>query len=588
MTTKLRHHSGFAGRTKPIMVNAPYRSDLTLLAVSDLHCHDIAILMSAVRHFEPDVVVFAGDGLHECAKRGGDGWLRQLANLTPIGVFAIAGNADGPDALRKYGGDKVYDLAKRAVDVGSIRFVGLAGAPIIDGLSQAGLGSPLYRERDARRHLERFTHGHTGPVVLVTHAPPRGLLDHSMRFAGDVGSIAVRELIHSTKADLRLVLCGHVHYQGGQHILSGGCAIHNVASYQGEGSEITICHLALKESATHSTFATPANAFGTTLPWTRYGEIGFLAGMPWPVAERLVAGGISRLSELAVATGKQLSRCIGWKPEKAAVWASRAQAFLESRPVRVGPLGIPDLPRWYIDIETDAWGGRECVWAVALASHETGKITQWYLKRLSGHRKMLAAVATALAEIPAGKLLAYSGSRFDERILADQMRRSNVPVPLSLETAIDLHPAILRSVALPETGQLKAVLRAFSIVHRDGDLDGFEVASRAMRALRNRRPIPGRLLRYNREDVRTLRALAIAVTEMAGTTAPLRRRAHLSGGAARKAADEKRVAELLSARGLTIAELAKKNLMVRARMERGLRVTSLIVERALGEIDKGV
>lgn len=198
---------------------------------------------------------------------------------------------------------------------------------------------------------------------------------------------------------------------------------------------------------------------------------------------------------------------------------------------------------------------------------------------------MLRAVAAALTEIPAGKLLAYSASRFDERTLADHMFRNGVVVPESLATAIDLHPAIVRAIALPGTAQLKHVLKAFSIVHRDGDLDGLEVAARAMNALRGGRPIPPRMLRYNREDVRTLRALATAVTKMVGSQAPLPRRTRPSGGATRKAKDESRVAELLSARGLTIGELAEKNIVVAARLREGTRVTSTTVEWALEQLD---
>src|SRR5688572_20197282 len=86
---KAKLSASLRSKTQPVRI--PWDSDLTLLAVSDLHCHDVDVLMSAARHFAPDIIVFAGDGLHDCAERGGDGWLRELAGLASIGVLAIGG-----------------------------------------------------------------------------------------------------------------------------------------------------------------------------------------------------------------------------------------------------------------------------------------------------------------------------------------------------------------------------------------------------------------------------------------------------------------------------------------------------------------
>jgi len=563
------------------------RRELTLLAAADLHHHDPNVLTDAVRHFAPDVVVFAGDGLSNCVARAGRSWLPDLAELASVGVLAVAGNADGRDALVKYGGAKVYDLARQPVDVGPVRFIGLEGAPLIRGLLPDGLGNPLYSERDASHYLNRCVREHPGPVVLVSHAPPRGLLDRSIRLDRNVGSIAVRELIASRSNDLRLILSGHVHSQGGRSCTVDTCTVYNVASFQAYEGVVTICYLRLNPLAAGVLFVEPASPFGASLRWTRMGELGFLSGMQRPVAEKLIAGGVTRLDELASLSGEHVAKHIGWAPAKASVWSFRAQAVVQRRPIPVGPLGMPDAPRWYIDIETDPWGGRECVWAVALASHETGEITQWYLTHRSGHRGMLRAIAVALSQLPERKLIAYSGSRFDERVLSEHMRRHGIAVPPALDTAIDLHPAIARSVALPGTGQLKDVLRAFSIVHRDGDLDGMEAASRAMSALRRNQPIPRRVLRYNREDVRTLRALTIAVSDLVGTTAPLPRRSRPSGGAVRRRQDDQRVVELLTSHGLTLAALAKANPWILGRMQSGRRISSLDVEVAIRRLGTG-
>lgn len=189
-------------------------------------------------------------------------------------------------------------------------------------------------------------------------------------------------------------------------------------------------------------------------------------------------------------------------------------------------------------------------------------------------------------EIPEGQLVAYSGSRFDERILAQHMERNDVPVPCSLRTALDLHVAFQRAVAVPTTSRLKDVLKAFGVVHRVPDLDGFEAACIAMDSLRRGKPIPKRALAYNREDVRCLRELVVKVSGLAGITSPPAWRKRPSGGALRRAAEDKQVAKLLRERGTSIEELAPHSLILRERIRRNMRITLWAVEDAFGEFTK--
>lgn len=571
-------------RVRPRIITTDSHTDLSVLAVADLHAHDVGVLRTAVEQLAPDLVVFAGDGLHDCARQSHPGWLREIVSQTKYGVFAVAGNADGPAALRDYGGERVYDLHERPVEIGPIRFIGLHGAPKINSLSGTeGLGAPLYSEAAAAAHLARMTKGWSGPTVIVSHTPPHGILDESRSMGGQVGSHALRAFLSAKRCDARLVICGHVHACRGQEARIENATIWNVASSQYYPQSIGVLSVRLQADPGRC-MLTPVHPSGAYLPWSAVGELGFLPRMETRIAQRLVTSGITRLTQLVETDSDAIRRAIGGRHETAMKWAARAQAYVSGTPVLRAPLAIGPAPRHYFDIETDPWGAQECIWAVALRSDDSPIITQWFLRTSRGQQGMLRSVATALEAVQPGALYSYSGSRFDERILTSHLERHSITVPASLVASVDLHPAVTRAVAFPRAERYKEVLKALDIAHRDNDLDGFDAASMAMRALAAGKQIPERLLRYNREDVRTLPLLAKAITEATGITAPLERKRHSSGGAWRKAADQRRADQLLARSGWSLETLAAQSRIIQSRVERGARVTALASEIALREL----
>lgn len=557
------------------------RTSFTLLATADFHVHDPALLFLAAKTLAPDVVILAGDGLLAGAARAGASWLADLATHTRFGVLAVAGNADGPDAVRQCGGARVYDLDRDAVHVGPVFFTGLGGVPRPTRAPSIGLGAPLYGEADAYQRLTRRVYAHPGPVVLVSHAPPYGIRDATMPDGIHAGSRAVRQLLDTQADRVRLVICGHVHSSAGRHAVDGGSVVWNVAARQRDPAALDLLYLHVEWRDGQLHLADVA-VHGPVLRWTPAGELGFLPWMSTQIAAKLMAAGVTTIRQLAQMEPPHVARCLGSKrADSAAIWPARAQAFVRNQAVPLGPLPIGPRPRWYLDIETDPNGAQECVWAVALCDHDEGHVRQWFLTRLRGQRGLLRAVAGALAELPAGSLYAYSGSRFDERILAQHMQRHGIEVPPALAEAGDLYQAVRRAYALPRNPALKEAISAFSIVHRLGHIDGMTAAIGAMGALRRGRPIPSRYLRYNREDARVLRALVLATAQQVGTTDPLPRRSRPSGGALRKAADERRVAEMLAQAHVTVDELATEIPWLRNLLARGGRLTSQALERAL-------
>jgi RNase_H superfamily len=182
--------------------------------------------------------------------------------------------------------------------------------------------------------------------------------------------------------------------------------------------------------------------------------------------------------------------------------------------------------RTYIDIETDPDGGKKCIWAVTVV-RDGGTPLQWILRRLTGQWRMLKSVGAYLSTVPSRHLGAYSGSRFDERMLIHHFLQHRITVPSCLEYAADIHPAVCRAVALPGSYRLKEVLPWFKVEHQASDMDGRTAASIAMCALYAGRLVPQELLLYNREDARALRDLVKALSMASGVAAPqLRRMRH--------------------------------------------------------------
>jgi len=152
---------------------------------------------------------------------------KELAKYTTYGVLAVIGNDDRLAARMYIRGDKVYELQSTLVKIGNFSFVGLEG-------TTSDIGNVVYPESFVRLRLE-FIKRFMGPndkLIIVSHSPPRGLLDRAMRF-GDraIGSIALREFIDESD-NVILVVCGHVHREGGKYIIhNSGAAIVNVSSH---------------------------------------------------------------------------------------------------------------------------------------------------------------------------------------------------------------------------------------------------------------------------------------------------------------------------------------------------------------------
>lgn len=189
---------------------------MKLLLFSDLHC-DLRQAAALVRmSAEVDVVVAAGDFAN--CRKGLEPTIAALSAITQPTVL-VPGNAESIEELRAAcrGWKSAHPLHGNGVVIKGQTFFGLGGA-----IPETPFGhwSWDHSEEEAARLLELAPRG----CVLVTHSPPRGLVDRDHQ-GRSFGSTAVREAIDRMQP--RLVVCGHIHASAGKSETVGATTVVN-------------------------------------------------------------------------------------------------------------------------------------------------------------------------------------------------------------------------------------------------------------------------------------------------------------------------------------------------------------------------
>jgi Icc-related predicted phosphoesterase len=178
---------------------------MRLLLFSDLHASQDYARNLVDRANEADILVGAGDFAN--ARRNHHASLDILRAITKP-IVMVPGNYETleelVDACR--GWESAHILHGSAITLQGISFYGLgAGVPV----TPFGSWSFDLSEYEATAMLQGLpTRG-----VLVSHSPPKGVLDVSSS-GKSLGSTAVRDAVLRCKP--RLVVCGHIHRCGGR------------------------------------------------------------------------------------------------------------------------------------------------------------------------------------------------------------------------------------------------------------------------------------------------------------------------------------------------------------------------------------
>jgi Icc-related predicted phosphoesterase len=171
-------------------------------------------------------------------------FFEELAKRAKYGLVAIIGNDQGRVARAWIYGENVYDLHGTLFKVGPFLIMGLEGST--DGLGDSG----KYLEGDVKLRLE-FVQSmlkQDERLIIVSHTPPRGVLDRALRFSEEaVGSLALRDFVEEEKR-VCLVICGHVHSCGGRYERLNNAAIVNVSSHDDAYSRANVALIVVEPS----------------------------------------------------------------------------------------------------------------------------------------------------------------------------------------------------------------------------------------------------------------------------------------------------------------------------------------------------
>ena len=178
---------------------------MRLLLFSDVHVSKSACRKLVEMSRDTDLVLCAGDV--GALRRGIKKTIDYLAPIDKPTIL-VPGNAESYEELQEACRDweQATVLHGNGVQKEGIDFYGVGG-----GIPVTPFGSWSYdfTEEEAEELLKDCPQD----AVLISHSPPKGILDHSSR-GESLGSETVRNFIDEKTP--RLVVCGHIHESAGK------------------------------------------------------------------------------------------------------------------------------------------------------------------------------------------------------------------------------------------------------------------------------------------------------------------------------------------------------------------------------------
>lgn len=181
---------------------------MEILLISDIHGR-IEVLERIIQN-ESDVsaVVICGD-LTNFGPISIVSDIDRLLNRAGLSAIAVPGNCDPRDITGQIeSSENITGIHRRCLDFKNIKFCGLGGS------NPTPFRTPFeLSEDEISRILQEFEGGEGS--VLVSHPPPRGVLDEVR--GANVGSTSVAD--HFRK--FSMVFCGHIHEARGIRVING-------------------------------------------------------------------------------------------------------------------------------------------------------------------------------------------------------------------------------------------------------------------------------------------------------------------------------------------------------------------------------
>lgn len=483
------------------------------MAFSDYRVQSIGRFIDYVQRLKPlpDLILYAGDDIgrfveldRESSKITSN-YFEAIAQLSTHGICAVIGNDDSSMVKQYVKGNKVYNVHDEPLTFGDYTVIGLEGAIYDPDESENAIGFTLHDDKSVKKHLEHaIRKAGNRKLIIVSHTPPYGILDFALRFGQrHVGSKVLKNLVSKNSHRIPLVVCGHVHLQGGRHEIVKGTAIVNAASHDYEGSPGNVAIIDLFEDGS------------CNITWEKIEEGIGLYGVGPVKTSKLAAAGIHKAEHILALSPEELSQKIGCGLHTAQSLHLRARSVVENQIIVLKPLiALNDNPI-FLDIETDLT--QSLVWLIGVYFLKDGKFVQYLADKPSDEKSMLRRFLKETNGIK-GTIYTFSGTHFDERVLKKRIAANGFDAG-GLPPFIDICTDLRRSVIFPvQSYGLKDVADYYGYKYRHPDLNGIRVAMEYLITYQKNKDkaLLKRLLEYNEDDIRSLPVIVSKVVEVAG------------------------------------------------------------------------
>jgi RNase_H superfamily len=359
-----------------------------------------------------DLVLYGGDDVARFFHPGLEQNLFvKLAVHATQGLAGVVGNDCTPRDRAAYSAPGVRDIHRMPFAVGGWGFIGLEGAP--DRSDEDRIGFILHAEHAIAGHLEQARRQLSVPderLVIVSHAPPQGVLDTAIRFGvRSIGSSALAAFVERYQP--ALVLCGHVHNRGGKIARMGRTVVVNAANDDQDIKKVHACVIELIPNKI------------PTIEWMSVDEwaVFALPGVGEKTAARLHANGFFTPGAVFSATDAALLAAgftSTWVRQfRLMQRATDAQCPLK---FRTEPLDLPPYPIAY-DVETGLENKEP--WLIGV-SDENGHVTHWTAPDENAkERRVMFENFLAYLQSRPGTLYSWSTSNYDRHSIRRGLAR---------------------------------------------------------------------------------------------------------------------------------------------------------------------
>ena len=492
-----------------------------ILAFSDYRVQDIDLLANFIQKnlLKPDIILYAGDDIDrfverklirdpkplQILRRGRVLNIRifrrgkiirnrfeEFASLSKLGLCAVIGNDDHPNVRENIHGKNVHSVQQKPFIFGNYAVIGIEGAIDDPKDKSVGIGYTLYSEATLKKHLENMKKKIKGKkIIILSHSPPRNTLDLAYRFGiRNIGSKSLQDFIKKNHKNIPLVVCGHVHLQGGKHTTIGKTTIVNTASHDGRGEPGKVAIIDVTDD-------------NLNINWHEIYGIDGIFGIGPVKYQKFKDAGIMTVDKLFGVSEEELCNCLNCNPNFANKILVRAKAVFEKKVIPLERMISIEDDAAFLDIETDLV--QKLVWLIGIYFTKTDELVQLVAHNPSQEKSILKKFLHSMKGFR-GKIYTFSGTKFDERVIKNRLDHYKMGYS-NLPEFIDLARHVQRSYALPlKSYGLKSIASRFGYNYKHPDLSGMTVALEYLSNYQKTKDkkLMKKLLEYNEDDIRSL------------------------------------------------------------------------------------